>query len=333
MGLWHAECYTKLEGDNFPVLGRDDLDDSFMGEDESESEDVNRFQVARNGDSMMVPFQCDKCHFMNIQGREPRVSSHQDNLMLLALRRVILDSFWSRETSTVLANFREGQKEAKIKRTLGMEDRIFRRRGPFPLEDAWGVAEACCVVWRSLDAGKNTKRVQFDTVWKMRTFQSNYAHAGMEGTGAVFMNSDGTSARVSNSPTNSVWFNRFMMGMHKRMGDVNKPDMAVDRYVIRGCFEVAQDIWDNNPMDVFARKEIEKAICIVISGYFGGLRGEEIAKGDRGAMMERWKDSMSHEETPFVPLTLLGRFKRETGEKVFCQPLAAVTKGGRSLEI
>jgi len=147
------------------------------------------------------------------------------------------------------------------------------------------------------------------------------------------MNSDGTSARVSNSPTNSVWFNRFMMGMHKRMGDVNRPDMAVDRYVIRGCFEVAQTIWDNNPMDDFARKEIEKAICIVISGYFGGLRGEEIAKGDRGAMMDRWRDSMSHEEMPFVPLTLLGRFKRETGEKVFVQPLAAVTKGGRSLEI
>ena len=66
MGLWHAECYTKLEDDNFPVLGRDDLDNLFMGEDESESEDADRFQVARKGDSMMVPFQCDNCHFMNI---------------------------------------------------------------------------------------------------------------------------------------------------------------------------------------------------------------------------------------------------------------------------
>lgn len=48
--------------------------------------------------------------------------------------------------------------------TFGMEDRIFSQRGPFPLEDVWRVAEVLCVVWRSMDAGKNSQQVQFDIV-------------------------------------------------------------------------------------------------------------------------------------------------------------------------
>ena len=84
------------------------------------------------------------------------------------------------------------------------------------------------MVWHSLDAGKNSQQVQFDMICKNQMFQSNYAHAVIDETGLVFMGLDGTSSRVSNSVTNSVWFSRFMQGYHKRMGDLNLPDKAVD---------------------------------------------------------------------------------------------------------
>lgn len=160
----------------------------------------------------------------------------QDWLLLLSVRRVISDIFWSRESLTVLANFREVNREAKIKATFGLEDKILEQYGPFPFEDFWGVAEAWCAAWRLLDAGKKIQRVQFDTIWKIWTFQSNNAHAWTDRTGLVFMGIDGTSSRVYNSATNTVWFSRFIQGCHKKMGDLNLPDKAVDCYVIQRCF-------------------------------------------------------------------------------------------------
>ena len=68
-----------------------------------------------------------------------------------------MDSFWSRESSMVLANFREAKSEANIKMMFGLEDKILEKRDLFSLEDHWGFAEACCVVWRLLDVGKNTQ--------------------------------------------------------------------------------------------------------------------------------------------------------------------------------
>ena len=81
-------------------MGRDNLDDSLMGVNVNnlESDDPHRFQMARNGDHIMLPFQCDLCHFMQLQRRVPLEPIHQDWLLILAIYRVNLDNFWSRES-------------------------------------------------------------------------------------------------------------------------------------------------------------------------------------------------------------------------------------------
>ena len=160
-------------------------------------------------------------------------------------------------------------------------------------------------------------------------FQSNYDHAGADGTGLIFMGMDGTNSRVSNSETNTIWFRRFIQCCHKRMGDLNLPDKAVDQYIIWGCFEIAQCLWEGNNFDPFAREKAAMAICIVLGGYYGGLQGGEIGKVDKGSMMKHWDKSIKHGNSPFVPLMLVGRSKRVSGEKMFCQPLAAETNDGR----
>ena len=70
-GVRHAACYTKHWDDIFPIMQKDNLDDLPMRVNELEPDNPHRFQVARNGDHMMVPFQCDLCHFMNIQKLVP----------------------------------------------------------------------------------------------------------------------------------------------------------------------------------------------------------------------------------------------------------------------
>ena len=75
------------------------IDDNVMAED-----DERRFREARDGDSLIVLIQCDTCHFLNIHRRLPSRSDSTDNLLLTFIRRVSLDSMWSRERSTVGSN-------------------------------------------------------------------------------------------------------------------------------------------------------------------------------------------------------------------------------------
>lgn len=56
---------------------------------------------------------------------------------------------------------------------------------------------------------------------------SNYSHASGDVIGFAFMSEDGTGARVCYSAMNTLWFMRFMLGAHWRMGDIWMPDKAV----------------------------------------------------------------------------------------------------------
>ena len=64
---YHARCYQQHERDVYPVLAIKDLNDSIMDDSKMVDDDPKRFQVARDGDHMMVPFQCDTCQFMNVR--------------------------------------------------------------------------------------------------------------------------------------------------------------------------------------------------------------------------------------------------------------------------
>ena len=44
-----------------------------------------RFLEARNGDHLMVPFQCELCHFRNVYEREPEPHNFKDKEFLCLL--------------------------------------------------------------------------------------------------------------------------------------------------------------------------------------------------------------------------------------------------------
>ena len=153
-GVYHAKCYRQHDDNRFPVLGDDNADNSLMGVNDLEPDDPQRFKETRDGDHMMLPFQCDMCHFINIYHQLPIVGNSGDDLLIKVICQANLDSLWARERSTVCSNFAEAKRSVRIKSTFQMDHRILPQLGPFPLEDIWGVGEAVCLLWWTLDPEK-----------------------------------------------------------------------------------------------------------------------------------------------------------------------------------
>jgi hypothetical protein len=151
-------CYTTLGIRRFPIRQKVDDDGGVI---EDDNDDI-RFKCARAGDHLMIPFQCETCHFRNIMQRDPDPNSCTDTEMLDLMRQANLDAFWSREISTVKSNLREGIRMEKMSKRFGMPC-ITPVMGPWPLEDNLGMKVAMALLDRSLDQGKYEETVQWDT--------------------------------------------------------------------------------------------------------------------------------------------------------------------------
>ena len=97
--------------------------------------DQFQFKCARAGDDLMVQFECDLCVFSKLFKRLPNTGqdTSKDAFAMACIRRVTLDAFWSRATSTVRSN-------AYLMRTLiksaddnfGLLDGAVEDPGPLP---------------------------------------------------------------------------------------------------------------------------------------------------------------------------------------------------------
>jgi hypothetical protein len=91
---------------------------------------------------------------VNIHGTGSDTGDPKDRLCLLGIRRAILDSFWARETATVDVNRREAKRFLFDASLMGIV-RPYPRRGPFKMEDEWGMGPAAVLLMRSLEKGIN----------------------------------------------------------------------------------------------------------------------------------------------------------------------------------
>ena len=88
---------------------------------------------------MLTHFQCDLCHFRNMKGRDLIKGSNKDKKLIIDIRRVSLEAFWSREPGTVKGNFTIMSKMGKIAREdLGL-GYWFPPLGPYLLKDEMGM--------------------------------------------------------------------------------------------------------------------------------------------------------------------------------------------------
>jgi len=282
------------------------------GEEEVEDpEEALKYKSARNGDHLITPFQCDLCHFRNIYNRDPVRDRQGDMHAMTAIRRAILDSFWSRQPDTVSKN------KSSVKKifdfgtgTYGMPS-VLPQLGPHSLEDVWGMGIALIVLRKSLDKGKYAERVQFDTARRMRSAFSNVWGASIHTMTDGVMARDTMKTFLTHCPTYSLWFERFMKGMHSRMGDIHRPDLAISKPVMLQIMNLLNE--DYFEADGESRKRyVARMGLLMLSTFLGGLRGEEVPRIVRKHFIELNKESLKC-NIPHCVLPLYGRFKNDRG--------------------
>ena len=93
--------------------------------------DKGKHLWARNGDHLMILFQCDLCPFRNLKGSNPR-ANEVDCLLLRTIRSASLHAFWSREPSAVESNRQEDMKIEKVSKEFELTS-ILPMMGSFPV--------------------------------------------------------------------------------------------------------------------------------------------------------------------------------------------------------
>ena len=168
--MWCAGCYQYDSEITFFIKQAED-DEGIAWK---RKKDDRRFLVARNGDHVSTPFQCDLCIFRLLRGEDPDPTSVQDALLRACIRRVNLDAFWSREKSTVNGTYNRLKSAVAISNSLGLSGG-YPALGPFPERDVCGYEVAIQMVLASKKSGINDPRyTQFDTI---RDYRSSFFNA------------------------------------------------------------------------------------------------------------------------------------------------------------
>jgi hypothetical protein len=313
---------VKGKGDEFPVRQPKDVD----GITQVIEGEEDRFQYGRNGDHLMLSFQCGLCHFRNMEGRNPVKGNNLDDRVLMLIRRATLDSFWSREPATVKGTLRNGSRLEDIVGQLGLSPAV-EPMGPFPIHDSVGMKLAVAMLVRSLDPGKTEQYVQFGTVRTLRSAYSNMYHASKEHLGGVSVLTGGSRKLVTtNCPSNGFWFDRFMVGYYKRVGQLLVQDMAISIEVILAVQDYLEAQWNLTRTDAEKRSVSEMGVIFVIC-FCLGLRGEEMLMIDIAGCRKHLVETRQH-STPHVLVALWGRFKQQPGECHHLMPVVDRTASG-----
>ena len=120
----------------------------------------------------------------------------------------------------------------------------------------------------------------------------------------------------------------------QKMGDVWRPDRPLSIHELKAGLVILEKEWLGlTSTDNHERLKISMTGFMLCAGYLGGFRGEEITQISLGGIRKYWFEGTNHPIAPHVPMILSGRFKRETEEKFYCQPMAFKSKSGIDLKI
>jgi hypothetical protein len=190
------------------------------------------------------------------------------------------------------------------------------------------MALAVSILLWSLDPGKMEDTIQFSTVRYLRSVYSNIYLASAElQTGMAVMAQGTSKTYVTDCPSYSYWFERFMRGVHKRMGEEVRSDYTLSVKVLHKILGNLDVCWREATAPARRKEVVEIAFFLVLS-FCLGLRGEEVVKMDIGGFFTYFEAGRTHAEHPHVMVPLLGRFKGETGERWHLLPIVWKTRSG-----
>lgn len=287
---------------------------------------ASAYHVARDGDHLMVPFECDVCIFWKLRGSGPNPDVHpKDKVLLDCIRRINLDAFWSRMTSTVSTNKDKVRAGLKLSESVGLAG-PYRVTKSFPKWGHCGYEVAIQMLLASLKPGKYSKEyTQWDTIRKLRTAASNQYRASAQATSLEWTLSDdrGHSQRLSNDPCASVWFGRFFMGCKRRMGQDWRPNKALSTDLIVKVLERTTERYKNATVEKDKDRwwTFGTYVCVT---YVLSLRGVEGLLVDLAGMI---KNEHKGDNRYFI-VALLGMIKGEHHGRCHLLPSVKVTSLG-----
>jgi hypothetical protein len=286
---------------------------------------AEQFTHARDGDHLITPFECDTCIFRKLRRHSPDPKSLVDCRLLECIRRVNLDSFWSRASSTVKGNLDRTKSALQISLSLGLAGPFFHD-GPMPDYDYCGYELAIQMVDASRRPGRYSPQyTQFDIIRKYRSAYTSFARTTPQGNRLVIgmVNAKGHLQRFVQDPTITVWFQRFITGCERRMGNVWKPNIAFPIPLLAKIIQIAESRYrENMSAGENDRWLVFLAYCIVT--YTLSLRGTEGFYLDLGGL-EKFKDQGSEQH---ILIPLLGKIKGEHSERCHLMPCVRKTSSG-----
>ena len=287
--------------------------------------DENDFKQARSGDHLMIPFECDSCVFIKLKGRLPHLDSPSDLLLSSCIRRMILDAFWSRETSTIRANTRRVNKLIEVASTFQIPGPFFYE-GTLPLHDHCGYRIGVSILLLSRNPGKHDRSyTQYDTLRTYRATYGNFIRASPQTNSSPFSLGDqnGHYQRLTQDESGSLFFRRFMVGLRTRMGQIHKPNLAMSLdLLLKLIFKIKEKLKD-------AEGVLEEEHCLssvltyVAVSYVTSLRGPEGFLLDLKGLNNHWDRSPD-----YVTIALLGRLKGEQHDLQHLIPCSNLTLSG-----
>jgi hypothetical protein len=128
--MWCGKCYISDPKVTFHIKEKEDF--GVKEGKEAEQERIERawgakhrspdeYMVGRDGDHFLISFECDFCIFRKLRRHSHLDTSDQDKLLLGCIRRISLDVFWSRASSTVRANRDKIKQGLELSKLVGLD--------------------------------------------------------------------------------------------------------------------------------------------------------------------------------------------------------------------
>jgi hypothetical protein len=182
---------------------------------------ASEFCVARAGDGLFIPFECNFGIFLKLRGCNPQANSSRDEMLLALIRRANLDAFWSRAISTVQGSLELVAKQLSFSKGLGLEG-PYSHWGPLPNHDHC-VYEVTIgfLMYSRLPGRYNKTHCQFDTIRKLRSVYSYFIRASTQGNKVTYALCDSKGKyqrqRFNTDVCVSLLFERFQEGLKRQM--------------------------------------------------------------------------------------------------------------------
>jgi len=288
---------------------------------------IKDFTHARDGDHLLIPFECDYCVHIKLKGYLPDMLNATDKLLMATIRRMILDAFWSRESSTVKANVRKAKKMIQVANSVGLPGPFWISAPPQPF-DHCGYQVAIVILLLSREPGKySSSYTQYDTVRAYRSTFSNFIRASSKNNNITKSLGDfnGNYQRIVEDECASLFFKRFMEGLRCRMGQVVKPNLALSIPLLLELVKRIQHrLLESEHED--ERHIVSSILTYITISYTISLRGPEGFLLDLRGLNANWNNSNN-----YIVISLIGRLKGERHDLTHLVPCVKVTRSGINL--